>query len=436
MPSPPPDFSPAIDLTQEDLARFAPDMKAFYKEALLSEAGILTLALAGIFANGRRLSHFLGQCGAETGGFTRQRESLVYTSVDRIKAVWPQRSKVEIKNGRGAAFLETLLRNPVGLGDWAYGGRLGNGKGTPEAPHHDGFDFRGGGWLQVTGRANVAAFCQKLGVAVRSDILDDPLATLRFACAYWDERGCNALADADDLLGLSRAINLGNAKSTGDPNGLEERQAWTEKAKAVWWEREASPIWSVEDEAVANVRARVEAAGTLQSGNVGQQETTPLPGPLPASGEREQTQGWETGEPVFISGPSEEGEKMNTAPAAARAGGGLRAILDIFGTIVRSVSLVMAAIAAVFNIIANAFTDWLHALWDFVLWAVGALPEMTTEVRTTLTSAEEAAKWFKVDWPAVGLWVAVAVVAVWFVRHYRVKTEVEGHRKAAEPSAS
>ena len=78
--------------TADDLRSFAPNMKAFYREVLLSKEGEDCLRAAGILDNGKRCAHFLGQCGAETGGFTILRESLTYTNVQRIREVWPARS--------------------------------------------------------------------------------------------------------------------------------------------------------------------------------------------------------------------------------------------------------------------------------------------------------------------------------------------------------
>jgi putative chitinase len=217
-----------IDFSEADLRRFAPKMADFYRRALLD--GKAHLAEAGILDNGKRFSHFMGQVGAETGGGTIVRESLNYTA-KRIGEVWPARAKKE-----SGANLKKLARNPVALGDWAYGGRMGNRKGTIDDPHPDGYDYRGGGFIQTTGRYAVQKYCDRLKIEIRSDILDDPEATLRFACFEWKESGCNALADANDLMGVSRTINTGSANSGIYPNGMEHRTAWFKKAQGVWWD--------------------------------------------------------------------------------------------------------------------------------------------------------------------------------------------------------
>jgi predicted chitinase len=213
-----------IDFTEAELRRFAPKMAEFYKRALLD--GKEHLKAAGILENGKRLSHFLAQFGAETAGGTILRESLYYTTVKRIRQVWPARSKDDSDYE-----LAALLRNPVALGDWAYGGRMGNVKGT-----RDGYDYRGGGFIQTTGKAAVQKYCNRCKIEVRADILDDAHATLQFACAEWVDTKCNALADKNDLLRISKAINTGSAESGVMPNGMTAREAWFRKAQSIWWD--------------------------------------------------------------------------------------------------------------------------------------------------------------------------------------------------------
>jgi uncharacterized protein (TIGR02594 family) len=49
---------------------------------------------------------------------------------------------------------------------------------------------------------------------------------LKPALCEWTAGKLNAFADCDDILSISRAINLGNPRSKAKPNGLSDRVAW------------------------------------------------------------------------------------------------------------------------------------------------------------------------------------------------------------------
>ena len=51
---------------------------------------------------------------------------------------------------------------------------------------------------------------------------------LAIAAAVWAARGCNALADQDDIRRITRAINAGQI-------GLADRMEWARRTKAVWF---------------------------------------------------------------------------------------------------------------------------------------------------------------------------------------------------------
>jgi putative chitinase len=426
-------------------------MKPFYRDVLVSEEGRSILAEAGILDNGRRLSHFLGQCAAETGGFTVVRESLTYTTVERIRQVWPARAGKATQ-----AELYALVRSPVKLGDWAYGGgRMGNGKGTPEKPCRDGYDFRGGGFLQTTGRAAVEGYCARCGIEMRPDILDDPLATLRFACMEWTAQGCNAFADTDDILRISKAINVGNPNSTVKPNGMDERRAWTAKAKAIWGERTPQTLNTVQqDQPIIKVPA--ETLNTVaESSAAPMAPAEPAAAPAPAG----QETGQEAAPMVAVSpiapdnGTQNDPDKKPDVPVIKKnlitelhpeSGNGCNATAGpssadkaraVLRTVVQSKSLLTLLIAGAFDAV-HAATSWLDDLWDLAAWTVGVLPDLVSDVRTTLTSSEEAAHWFHVPWDKVAVGVTAAAFLVAFLRHLADKRELEAHRAAKEASGS
>lgn len=139
----------------------------------------------GILENGLRLAHFMGQCAHESGGF---------------------RYMEEIASGQ------------------AYEGRADLGNTQPG----DGKRYKGRGPIQLTGRANYRAFGREVGIDFEShpEMVSYPSIGLMAAVRYWNSRGLNAKADADDLQGITRAIN-------GGTKGLEDRRVQTAKAKAL-----------------------------------------------------------------------------------------------------------------------------------------------------------------------------------------------------------
>lgn len=109
-----------------------------------------------------------------------------------------------------------------------YGGTWGL-KNLGNTQPTDGWDFRGCYLLQHTGRDVFSRMSVKFGVPLAS-ITDpskvDARIILMMACEEWNEKGCNVLADRDDLDGVTRKIN-------GGTNGLEKRAAWLAKVKKV-----------------------------------------------------------------------------------------------------------------------------------------------------------------------------------------------------------
>jgi putative chitinase len=221
-------------ITEAELKRFAPKAKPEYVKALLE--GEEHLRAAGVLNSNLTLTHFLGQIGAETDGLTILREDMNYKTVARIRAVWPARTR----KYSDAWIARNLIRKPVQLADFAYGGRMGNRKGTT-----DGFVYRGGSFMQTTGRFAVKQYADALDIELRPDLLDDHAVGLRFACFEWKESGCCAYAEKNDILAVSKIINTGSAKSGVMPNGLPDRKAWYAKAWKVWGD--ARPLPEVAD---------------------------------------------------------------------------------------------------------------------------------------------------------------------------------------------
>ena len=156
---------------------------------------------------------FIAQCGHESASFNRLRENMSYSKLALMKT-WPRRFPTEESTN-------TFVRNPQRLANYVYANRLGN-SGFDSG---DGFRFRGGGLIQLTGRDNyrLAGAALKLPLEDQPVKIEDPLIAARVAGWYWQTHGCNELADKDDFEGITKAIN-GPAML-----GLEERRELAKK---------------------------------------------------------------------------------------------------------------------------------------------------------------------------------------------------------------
>lgn len=163
-----------------------------------------------------RVAHFLGQISHESGNFTIKTESLYYKTPQRIVAIWPSRFNLTGTGGKKNA--NDYIRNEEKLAGAVYDGRMGN-----DNPG-DGFKFRGGGFLQLTGKGTYKGYANYLKKTVEetSDLLrSDNYYALD--CAMWEYANVmklNKIADqgmTDDVIKkITKIIN-------GGYNGLEER---------------------------------------------------------------------------------------------------------------------------------------------------------------------------------------------------------------------
>lgn len=167
-----------------------------------------TAAEFGITTN-LRLAHFLAQCALESTGFTATVENLNY-SAQRIPKVFGK----YFKNVDPAGY----AHNPQKLGSRVYANRMGNG----DEASGDGFNFRGRGYIQLTGKNNYASFSTFVGedCVANPDLVATkyPLASAAF---YFSSNNiwkiCDRGADDATVRKVSTAVN-------GDPpNAVSER---------------------------------------------------------------------------------------------------------------------------------------------------------------------------------------------------------------------
>lgn len=165
-----------------------------------------------------RAAHFIAQIAHESAGFRRTVENLNY-SAKGLLSTWPSRFD--------AASALAYERDPQRIANKVYAGRFGNG----DEASGDGWRFRGRGLIQLTFRDNYRTASQ----AVFGDerLLDTPenaaapQAMSKIAAWWWSSHRLNELADAGDIVGVTRTIN-------GGLNGLEDRRQWLGKALAAF----------------------------------------------------------------------------------------------------------------------------------------------------------------------------------------------------------
>jgi len=148
-----------------------------------------------------RLSHFLAQCGHESGGFKALVENLNYGSKGLL-GTFPK-----YFNAATAAQYE---RKPEMIASKVYGGRMGNG---PEITK-DGYKFRGRGYIQLTGKDNYTAFDK----FVTENIIESPdlVATkypLMSAAWFFDKNKlwtiCDKGATTEVVTAVTKRVNGG-----------------------------------------------------------------------------------------------------------------------------------------------------------------------------------------------------------------------------------
>ena len=154
-----------------------------------------------------RVAAFLAQCGHESADFTVLKENLNY-SAEGLSKVFPKRFPT-------VAVAQPYNRNPEKIANKIYADRMGNG---PEASG-EGYKFRGRGAIQLTGKENYSKFAASLGMDLTAAVAycETLEGAIESACWFWTTNKLNALADATDIVALTKRINGGTI-------GLEDRK--------------------------------------------------------------------------------------------------------------------------------------------------------------------------------------------------------------------
>lgn len=155
-----------------------------------------------------RVAGFVAQCAHESRNFAVLTENLNY-SASALNKIFP---KYFIRAGRDAS---EYHRQPEKIANVIYASRMDNG----DANSGDGWRFRGGGILQLTGRYNYTQFGRAVDMSPEKAVeyVRTKKGALDSACWFWDTNNINKYCDAQDIVGMSKRINGGTI-------GLEDRK--------------------------------------------------------------------------------------------------------------------------------------------------------------------------------------------------------------------
>lgn len=150
---------------------------------LLGQASNVYFKDFGILDSPLCFAHFLAQAAKETGGFQ------LFTEI-----------------ASGAAY-----EGRVDLGNVVKG---------------DGVKFKGHGIFQLTGYFNYVLYSKHTGLDLVTNPkrAAEPDLSVLIACHFWKQKGLEALALKDDVVGVTKKVN-------GGSNGLADRQLYLTKIK-------------------------------------------------------------------------------------------------------------------------------------------------------------------------------------------------------------
>lgn len=147
----------------------------------------------------KRIAAFLAQCAHESGGFVFLTENLNYKASGLMKVFpkyFPDMATAMKYEKRGDA-----------IADRVYANRMGNGS----EESHEGSKFKGRGLIQVTGKDNYFWFAASLEITPEeaAEYMQTFEGAAQSACWFWETNNLNKLADAGDIVTMTRRINGG-----------------------------------------------------------------------------------------------------------------------------------------------------------------------------------------------------------------------------------
>lgn len=207
-------------ITGQQLKAICPNLKQDRADLL---AGLMSKSFPKYGINNpARIQAFIAQVAHESGEFSIKTESMNYSTPERICAIWPSRFNLTGVDGKHNAHY--YIKNQERLANTVYSNRMGNG--GPETG--DGFRYRGGGNMQLTGKESYEKYAKYIGkeVGETADLVrnTDEYALDSACWLFCIEKKLNEKADAREFVAITKRIN-------GGVIGLEDRQKYYLRAQ-------------------------------------------------------------------------------------------------------------------------------------------------------------------------------------------------------------
>jgi len=210
-----------IEFTEAMLAQLVPTNKS---------AGKWHSAMCDIFPKyeintAARIAGFVAQCAHESNEFKSLEENLNY-SEESLKKVFSKYF------GPGKRDAKAYAKNPEKIANYVYQDEFRTAKMGNTKPG-DGWLFRGRGLKQLTGRDNYTAFGKSVGMTAEEAVVyvATEKGAIESACWFWNAKKLNVVADAGDIVKMTKIINGGDI-------GLDDRKKRFEKALEVLGRKE------------------------------------------------------------------------------------------------------------------------------------------------------------------------------------------------------
>lgn len=148
----------------------------------------------------RELAFLIANADHESAGFNRTSENVNYTTPKRLLEIFPRTV------GTMSRAEQLVKLGPQAIANNIYAGKNGN------IQPGDGWDYRGSGLIQLTGRANFADIGRYIGEDIVNDpdkVREDPSTAVKTLIGFYKKNNIGAKVRSGDYIGGINVINRG-----------------------------------------------------------------------------------------------------------------------------------------------------------------------------------------------------------------------------------